>query len=768
MKAIDTEWKLAYAHHEDCRNVNICTIADVEESGFDIVSANVPGNFELDLMKAGKLPDLYFSTNTLKAQELEDAHVWYYTTVEIENQNEYLCFEGIDTFSDIYVNGELVKTTDNMFLAYDIFAAWKIGKNEVVVHIKPAMLEARKFDLPVRSHAQYYNYASLHVRKAAHMYGWDIMPRIVSAGIWKPVLLKQKKTDCIVEAYIGTNQVDLEKKTAQLRFCIKTDLAGTIAQDYSIRFTAKCGYSHYTKEHRLWHNIYNFIGNVQDCEFWWPKNAGEQNLYDVTVTLLRKGEVCDTYSFKHGIRTIELDRTDVTDNDGTGEFCFRINGKKLFVLGTNWVPLDAFHSNDPNRLPKALEMLDDIGCNMVRCWGGNVYESDEFFDYCDEHGIMVWQDFGMGCAVYPEDEDFQKALEEEAVYQIKRLRNHVSLTLWAGDNECDVAHSWSGYKLDPTRNKLTRNVLRDAVEAHDYFRPYLPSSPYMSEAAFKREGLMPEEHLWGPRDYFKGDYYKNTFCHFASETGYHGFNSPQSLKRFLKEPEKLFVAENVPTDEYMVHAAGMELDPKGPYAYRIKLAYDQVVTLFGKAEDDFDDFVRQSQISQAEAKKYFVEKFRVNKWKRTGIIWWNLLDGWPQVSDAIVDYYYVKKLAYHYIKRSQEPVCFMFDEPENGKMRLVGVNDLPADFTVNYTVKKIGSDKDEELLRGQVVLNADSAASIDLLEIEDGEKNFYLIEWQYDGKECKNHFFTNIIDIDYRKYLNAIQKCGMDEFDFGM
>lgn len=557
----------------------------------------------------------------------------------------------------------------------------------------------------------------------------------------------------------------VENKTAQLRLFVNTDISGTVIQDYSIRVEGQCKGNSYSAGKTLWHNSDSVIFDVADCEFWWPKNAGEPNLYDVTVSLLYKGEVCDTYTFKHGIRSIELDRTDVTDQDGNGEFCFRINGKKIFVMGTNWVPLDAFHSNDINRLPKALELLDDIGCNMVRCWGGNVYESDEFFDFCDEHGIMVWQDFGMGCAVYPEDDAFQKALEEEAVYQIKRLRNHASLTLWAGDNEVDIAHGWSGYSMNPTDNRLTRNVLKHAVIAHDYMKPYLPSSPYISEDVYLGKGIAPEEHMWGPRDYFKGNYYKNTFCHFASETGYHAFNSPQSLKRFLKEPEKIFEEDGTPTAEYLVHAASMELDGQAPYAYRIRLAHEQVVTLFGKPEENFADFLRQSQISQAEAKKYFIEKFRVHKWKQTGIIWWNLVDGWPQVSDAIVDYYHVRKLAYHYIKRSQEPVCLMFDEPENGRIRLMGVNDLPEDITVTYTVKKIGVDCDEKLLSGEILLKADSAMEIDGVAIEEGEKEFYFIEWQYNGKNCRNHYFTNIIDIDYRKYMDALRKCGMDEFE---
>ena len=403
---------------------------------------------------------------------------------------------------------------------------------------------------------------------------------------------------------------------------------------------------------------------------------------------------------------------------------------------------------------------------MVRCWGGNVYESEEFFDFCDEHGIMVWQDFAMGCAVYPDEEQFAKKLEEEAVYQIKRLRNRASLALWAGDNECDLSLEWAGIIQNPNHNSLTRRVLKRLVEMHDYGRPYLPSSPFVSNAAFHKEGLMPEDHLWGPRDYFKGPYYKDTFVHFASETGYHGFPSPKSLEKFLEHPEQIFKADGVATDEYLVHAAGMELDKNAPYAYRIKLAYDQVVTLFGKAEDEFGEFLRQSQISQAEAKKYFIEKFRIGKWKRTGIIWWNLLDGWPQVSDAIVDYYYTKKLAFHYIKRSQEPVCLMFDEPEDGKIRLVGVNDLPVDKNISYAVKKyMGTTNDVVVLSGDVSLEADTAASIDLITISENDKEFYHIEWTMDGKTYKNHYFTNIIDIDYQAYMQALKKYGMDEFE---
>lgn len=759
------DWKLAYAPHCECFNADMRCICDIEKSDCNIIPATVPGNFEIDLMKANLIKDLYYSVNTLDAQKLENMHLWYYTKFNAESSDIYLHFGGIDTYSDIYVNGKLVKSTDNMFIGYDVYADFKKGENEIVVHIKPTCIESRKYNVAVGCHASKYNYPTLYTRKAAHMFGWDIMPRIVSAGIWKDVEIKEKKPDEIKEVFIYTSKIDFESNKAQLQCYINFDAHGDFIYDYSVRVKGECGDSVFFAEEKTWHNSYKFCFNVDNIKLWWPKNSGRQNLYSTTVELLYKGEVCDTYSLNVGIRTVNLDMTDTTDEDGNGEFCFRINGKKIFVLGTNWVPLDAFHSRDKDRLNKALELLDDIGCNMVRCWGGNVYESDEFFDFCDKHGIMVWQDFSMACVIPPQDEVFKAAMTEEAVYQIKRLRNHSSLVLWAGDNEVDMIYieRAGAFSCDPNRNSITRSLLKNILQSHDLTRPYLPSSPYMSEAAYKSNLFTPEDHLWGPRDYFKGEYYKNSKCHFASETGYHGFPSPQSLEKFLENPKKIFEKDFVPTDEYLVHAAGMETDINSPYSYRIKLAYDQVVTLFGHAESDFNDFVKQSQISQAEAKKYFIERFRLSKWRRTGIIWWNLVDGWPQISDAIVDWYYNKKLAYSYIKRSQNPMCFMFDEPKMGYIDFYGVNDLPYDADAEYSVINITENK--EVMHGFAHLNADSSSKFGELKIKDNEKSFYLIKWIIDGKEYKNHYYTNIIDIDYNRYMKEIESCNFDEFE---
>ena len=770
---LDSGWRIAYEENYICKDYvdTIQDIASLKEKKLPEIPASVPGNFELDLYKANVIGDPFFGLNTLAMQDLENRHVWYYTEFDFKDADgtEYIKFEGIDTIADIYVNGKYVKHVDIMYLSYEIdLPELKNGKNEILVHITPASIAAREFRLPPSSNAQEYAYDSLYIRKAAHMFGWDIMPRIVSCGIWKPVTILRRKADRIDDAFLYTTGVDPANQFAAASIFFHVDVSRDLLKDYFMEVEGTCGESRFYFKKRLWHTEGHFRFWIQNCKFWWPKNAGEQNLYATKVNLYYKDELCDTYTVNFGVRTVELDRTNVTDTEGHGEFCFKINGKKIFAMGSNWVPVDAFHSNDINRLPKALEMLDDLGCNITRCWGGNVYENDYFFDFCDKHGIMVWQDFAMGCAVYPQERKFYEMIETEAEHIIKRLRNHASLILWAGDNEGDYAYQdWGGIRRNPDKNIVTREVLARVCEAYDFTRPYLPSSPYLTEESFYGGKPSSEDHLWGPRDYFKGQYYNTTVCHFASETGYHGCPSPESLKKFISKEElwPCFKENGLSKDEWQVHAACMELLPDVAYSYRIRLMANQVKTLFGKTEaTDLENFAKQSQISQAEAKKFFIERFRASKWRRTGIIWWNLLDGWPQISDAIVDYYFTKKLAYHYIKRSQNPVCLMFKEPENGFLSLYGVNDTITDENVSFTVKNI-TEGGKLVLEGEAMLPADASTRVGELKLREGEKNFYLIEWKKDGKIYKNHYFTNIIDIDYDSYMKALKECGFDEFE---
>jgi beta-mannosidase len=423
-------------------------------------------------------------------------------------------------------------------------------------------------------------------------------------------------------------------------------------------------------------------------------------------------------------------------------------------MGSNWVPVDSYHSRDKARIPQIMELLDDIGCNALRCWGGNIYEDPLFYRYCDEMGIMVWQDFAMACGVYPTDNDFKEVIYREAVQVIRLLRQHPSIILWAGDNECDQFVAGDGYGRDPNLNRLTREVYPDAVYNEDPTRPFLPSSPYIDEDAAKLpQEYLSENHLWGPRDYYKSEFYKGSLAHFASEMGYHGSVSVKSMKRFIS-PGKLWPWQD--NDEWLVHAASPETGKDGSYVYRIELMAKQIKELFGVIPDNLEDFVLASQISQGEAKKFFVELFRIQS-HRSGIIWWNLIDGWPQFSDAVVDYNFYKKLAYYYLRQSQRPLILTFTEPKNWWLTLCASNLCgtgPLEFS--YRVRDFASG--DTVLSGQGVCNDQETFELAALPYSQGEKKIYLIDWESGAYSGRNHYLAGNPPFDLAFYRDFLKK----------
>ena len=759
-QSLDGLWRLYIAENKDVTGLPDCTTEkSLEGAGFLRIPGKVPGNFELDLAREGIIDDPFFGENTLKLQELENRHLWYVRQFDCpldDTADTYLKFDGIDTFSEIWLNGTLIGTTDNMLIGYEFPVAGllKKGENELLVHIKPTAIEARKYPCEAGSfYHNKYNAESLCVRKAPHMFGWDIMPRALSGGIWRGVSLIKKPAERIAELYIYPYRVAPEKSVLMAYYRI--DVTGDFIREYSLKIHGVCKDSVFDVCHDLWGTYGTFQIEVPEPKLWWTKGKGDPDLYTVSVELMHGEACCDKENRKVGIRSVELIRTSIIDDQGNGDFRFRINGEDLFVCGTNWVPLDAFHSRDAERLPRALALLDDSGCNMVRCWGGNVYESTEFYDFCDEHGIAVWQDFAMACAVYPDDTAFLGRLATEVTYVIKHLRQHPSIFMWSGDNECDEAVTWDPVSPDPNDNIITRKLLPKLVRDFDPIRCFLPSSPYIDEIAYAHPGnAKPEAHLWGPRDYYKNPFYSEAKARFASETGYHGCPSPESVRKFIS-PDKLWPP--LDNNEWIVHAAAMETAPS-PFRYRIALMVSHVEGLFGLHADNLDDFALASQISQAEAYKFFVERFRYNKPTTSGLIWWNLLDGWPQFSDAVVDYYFTRKLAYAVIKRSQQPLCLMMKEPdENGQITLCAVSDLREDRTVTYTVRDAVTD--EVLLSGEVCAKADAVTVI--AKMESRQFAFLLIEWEGDGVTGRNHYLLGKPAYDYETVRDAYRKCGL-------
>ena len=727
----------------------------------EAVPAQVPGDWPLDYVRAGKLDDPYYQDNYLKIRGYENSHVFYGGSFRWDGGLErvFLRFEGIDTVADVYLNGRKIGHAENMYIPHEFPAESLVqGENELLVHILPVGLEARQYHEAAFVSTCKYNYEALVIRKATHMFGWDICPRIVSSGLWRPVRGIQKKPLRIDDVFVWIDR--LEDGCAKCTAMFDIDIGREPVSRYALRLTGVCGDSRFEACEALWYVHGRIRFDVENPKLWWPRGYGDPDQYEITATLLRDGVPVDEIAFRQGLRTAELVRDDVLDENDEGEFCFVINHRRIYVKGTNWVPADAFHSNDPQRIPRILELVKDVGCNAMRVWGGGVYESDFFYDWCDENGILIWQDFMMACGVYPLTERMKRQLEEEATVQVRRLRRHASICLWAGDNECDQNYCWFDLKQDPSLNELTRIVLPRVIRAEDLTRPYLPSSPYVSGRAYA-DGCVestPEQHLWGPRDYFKGHFYHDANAVFASEMGYHGCNSPQSLYRFIGREQSWPVDGN---PMVLYHAASPELE-HSPYTYRIPLMSGQLRFLFEQEPANLDEYARMSQISQAEAKKFFVESFRSRKGRRTGLIWWNIMDCWPQISDAVVDYYFCKKLAYFYIRRSQQPVCLMMDD-HTGELALYGVSDLDRDMTVSYRVRDL--DSDETVAAGKTRLAADASTPLCPIR-DDGKVRFYAIEWENgDGMKGTNHYLQGKPKYDYKWYLGCLEKMGYNEFE---
>lgn len=772
-------WKLAYVDNATLKaeNLNLTTPKDVTKNGLPVINASVPGNFELDFMREGILDDVYFGANFLKTYRLENLHLYYFTEFELFHKqgcNTVLSFEGIDTVAEIFVDGEKLAFVENMHHAHKFDVNnLKEGKHSLLVHILPAAIYARQFDIPSMCYGMKYNHDAIELRKSASMFGWDIMPRIVSAGLFKPVKIEYVKKTRIKDPFVYLERMNNEKTGGVVIMTFKVETEDDFLFDYKVKINGKCKDHEFNYE-MVPYSASNRIGlDFKNPYLWWPKNYGEPNLYDIEFSLYKGEELCDTVTVKTGFRKVWLKRTSLAGENG--DFCFIVNGKRIFVTGTNWVPTDAFPSRHGEYEQRGLEFVNDLGCNMVRCWGGNTYPSQKFYDYCDEHGIMVWQDFTMGCGHYPDDERLCKLVKEEIKQTAIAFRNHPSLALWTGDNECDVFVVYNAESdlteddqpanLNPNLNKLTRDVILKEIRNHDGTRPYLPSSPYVDEIAYLK-GNPSELHIWGPRDFFKGEYYRNAKCHFASEIGYHGCPSPKSIKKFISNESlpKNSITEIYENPEWLVHATCMETCIDGnPFAYRLPLMVSQVERIFGEASGDLAEFARQSQISQAEAKKFFIETFRAQKWRKTGILWWNVIDGWPQISDAIIDWYGVKKLAYNYIKRSQSAFCMIFDEPVGGKHTLIATNDSVVDESVEYKVTNLVNDK--VVLSGKFDLAQAGKLEVASLDVENNA--FYLIEWKSKQGDGKNHFVTTIGDgWTYEKYKACMIKAGFyDEFE---
>ncbi|MEI8246935.1 MAG: hypothetical protein WCI51_13975 [Lentisphaerota bacterium] len=725
------------------------------------LNAPVPGNIETALFAGGIIADPYIKMN---AKELRDYEFfeWEYSRIfkyDGITRRVELVFEGLDCYATIYLNGQNIGSCENALITqkFEATNALRKGVNHLTVKIHSANNMFRKYELDAMAFSAYpFNYESLRVRKPAHAWGWDIAPRMALGGIFRPVYLQ-----AIPPVYFKETSLHLarlENNTASMMFNYHFVTDEAVIKDLAIKVSGVCLDSSFSTQMPAWSTAGVIKFDIRDPALWWPRGYGNANLYGVTVELLKSGKVIAEHKFTTGIRKITLKANEVWTEGEQPDFQFYVNYTPVNIHGCNHVPADALHAGDDKRLPEIIGLAADLNCNMLRLWGGGIYESPVFYDLCDQNGILIWHDFMMGCAVYPQDDEFLKVIEAEATQIVKRLRHHPSIALWAGDNECDSVPFW-GLIFDPNRNRITREVLPQVILRHDPTRAFLPSSPWYSPAAIAKGAeiderfdptlLTPEQHLWGPRDYFKSDFYRNTRASFTSEIGYHGCPGASSIKKFISS-DKLWPYNN--NDEWDFHASNPFHGDNDWLNYRTGLMADQVKEMFGKIPDNLEDYALASQICQAEAKKFFIELVR-SKPKMTGILWWNLIDCWPQFSDAIVDYYYSKKLAYHYIRRVQQDVVVMVGDANSWHQHVIVANDSNQTVTGHYEVRD--SANNEIFSEKDFIIGINGKIVADRVKVCTTAKRLLLISWQLsDGRTGVNHAVCGNPQFDLEVFRN--------------
>lgn len=695
----------------------------------------VPSNVEHSFINAGLLPkDLFFAQNVRLAEKYETYDYEFTKFFDCDDvKSKYrIVFEGVDTLAEYYVNGVKIGQSDNMLVEH-VFDVNNLKQkaNELKVKIYSTTLYNNNQSASAYTTISWNNPEYVSLRRAGHTYGWDIMPRLVSAGIFKDVYLEKIKTTYIKDFYLATRQLD--DNVAFLQACYEIESNDVIVNNnkYTLEIKGICGQSSFCSSNVLISKSNVIKINVSNPLLWWPKGAGKQNLYSVTAILYRNGDKVDDYHFNFGIRTVKL----LLENErGDDDFTFVVNGEKLFMRGSNHVPLSPLHSEDIQRVEKEFEIISDMQMNMVRCWGGNVYESNEFYNLADKHGVLIWQDFTFGCATYPLSEEFFVKVEAEAEKVIKRLRNHPCIALYAGDNEVDCM--LSEFNISPQTNTLTRKILSNQVNIHDPYRDYIPSSPFITEKHFKKYSTSasnhtPERHLWGMRDWYKSPYYKDTTAKFVSEIGIHGSVNETSLKKFIPN-NKL---DDRYDESWVLHSTDQRHNNS-----RIKLMEKHIKLIFNYLPKNYSEFSLLSSYVHAEGFKFYLENMRFKRPYTTGILLWNHLDGWPQFSEAFSDYFFNKKLGYSVIKRSYEPILMGIYEDINSRYQLKICNDTLEKINVQYRV--YDGQNNEEYASGEISCNKNECKLITTLSDIFFDKKLLIIEYQTDNKKYFNHFIT--------------------------
>lgn len=665
---------------------------DMPDDGAGWMPVTAPGDTYLALIAAGRLLHPFEGRHEADAAWVRTRTWWQRITIDAPvaatGERVELVFDGLDTFASIYMDGELIARTDNMFRRYAVDITDRIApgaRHAIAVRFDPPAAVVGDAPLPVWSAFKDRVSRSKRtlMRKAQFGWGWDWGPDLPTVGIWKAARIEIQSPARITGVSFATLDAsddsatcEIEVETAHASATMKLRIT-LHAPDGEIVF-AQSGPAATT-------TLPIAIDNPQ---LWWTADLGAQPLYTLRATLQDGDRVLDELSQVVGLRTIHLDESPDPDEPGTNFFRFVLNGVPIFAKGACWVPSTSFVGVlDEATYRRLIAQAVGANMNMLRIWGGGIYEPDLFYDLCDRMGVLVWQDFMFACAQYPDDAAFAASVQAEIEDQIRRLRNHACLALWCGNNECQAMHrinaDMSGDDAPMGGIALYETLMPGVLDRLDPMTPYRPSSPWGGpNPNSMRAGDVHDWTVWHGIPPIPDAEMEGAFQSTPEGIAYTRYAEDRS--RFVSE-FGIQAAPALATLKRWMDPADLHPDAAG-FHQRIKDEARKAEAMMSRetgAPETLQDYVDYTQWIQAEGLKFGIEHFRRRRPHCSGALLWQLNDCWPCVSWSLIDYDGVQKAGWHAVRRAFAPVLASFRTEDDGSAELWITNDTLGAINAN-------------------------------------------------------------------------------------
>ncbi|UPS92920.1 glycoside hydrolase family 2 protein [Bizionia sp. M204] len=637
----------------------------------DWLTAKIPGNVFSDLLDNAEIPDPFIGTNEDSVQWVSKTDWEYQTTFQVDSKtlqkrHVELNFGGLDTYASVYLNDSLILKTANAFREFSIDVK-PLLKTENTLRI--LFENTTKHEEAAKAQLNYTlpEGNRIFTRKGQFQYGWDWGPKLNTSGIWRPIKLVTWNTLKIQDAYIKQTVLNDSLAKLNARFNLNTSIANL---DYDLFINDSLIQSGYMSDK----DIPQFNFTIKNPKLWWPHNLGNPYLYDIKVVIKKDNTVLDSVSVKKGLRTIKL----ITEKDSLGEsFYFEVNGKPVYAKGANYIPQNSMQNKVTDaHYNNLLNDAVEANMNMLRVWGGGIYENSIFYDLCDAKGILIWQDFMFACAMYPGDAEFLENVKQEAIDNVKRLRNHASIALWCGNNENSEGwHRW-GWQDGRSETEKTE-IWNHYLKVFDSILPktvatysdtdYWETSPKFGRGNPQFEFQGDAHDWWVWHDGYPFEHFEDQVPRFMSEFGFQSFPS-YNLINYINKND---------SDSLRITSEGIKNHQKHKRGFQV---IDEYMARDYLVPNNPEDYVYISQLLQAYGITKGIEAQRRAKPYNMGTLYWQLNDCWPAISWSSIDFFGNWKALHYKAKRSFENVLIS-SEVKQDSLKIYLINDTFNTFS---------------------------------------------------------------------------------------